>query len=80
MKKSKLLIGASVVLLAVASAFTTKPANKFLTGFTKDSLGSGCTSSYTTDCSGTASNCLTSLGNKTLFTTNACSTPIKKNP
>ena len=79
MKNSKIFMGASVVLLAVASAFTSKPSNAFLTGYTKGGTFSTCTSSYTTDCSGTNATCKTTGGVKTLFTDNTCQTAILKN-
>jgi hypothetical protein len=80
MKKSKMIIAASAILLGVAGALTTKGSNRLANNasFITEATGNACIA-YATTCTGGTARCHTAGGGEALFTYAGTGTPKCQN-
>ena len=82
MKKSKIIITASTILLGVVGSFSTKGSNKLINNscYITESTGHACVA-YSTTCSGGTLQCHTAGGGEVLYTyPGSCSAPLNPHP
>ena len=68
MKNSRIILGVSAAVLAIASAFTTKSSNKMTSAAYIYSAAQSSCIATTTECTGSNVTCKTSVSSRTLFT------------